>query len=709
MNKFLISSALLGLAYARPAEAHKEWVHQYMVQQAYLFLQNQLGPVPALQTAIGLGFHGAGVENIERPDNQISIGAWREDVDDWVYGYNSNYSDGATPSITHFWKADGGDEEQSIFLPQSTSSGHIYNQYYENAWQKARILLFCRNPTNGIRSITVPYSVGNSITRYVITYTSLPELYKGNYWLEGASRNGTYTDLNHAQMTNNTSFGQPVALNILGRVAHLLGDMSVPAHAHAHIHPCPLGLPDYYENNMGGVWSSHNTTADCEDDPGGYYPAQNWGATTATQQGGFLSDIFCQSSPLAQMRYLFYTMNQLTDYFPSGVNSQNAPNTPPTNRNYLVPGNSDLPNGSNPYLQSRYQILQARLGGPPSYIVQQDVADETFNGSVRAVATLFQWFAFESGMMPTLDNNTIVSTSGDYLLCPGPPASTLTFNLSHGGNNVTWSVEPADMATGALTSSGYVVTPTQNYSIANATVKATLSTTYGACQSYSATLTKPVAIGATPLGMVTPDPAVVYEVEPGAAFELDAPNPNFPTSSSNYSWSSDNGSSVGGFGTQGQAYVTAPYTYSTEFHVTVNAANGCGPTTAARSFRTRDEQPPRCPGCDAQTNAITGGRAETPTTKIQPAGFEVLPNPTTGDFDIYYVRAKHTSSLTNDTPTFTNTPTFTLLDITGRTVITGNLPSPTTHIITNQLSAGVYMLKILDHSQARYKRIQVTR
>lgn len=47
MKNILLTIALL-LA-AMPAFAHKEWVHQYLAQEAYRYLEKKVGEIPTLR------------------------------------------------------------------------------------------------------------------------------------------------------------------------------------------------------------------------------------------------------------------------------------------------------------------------------------------------------------------------------------------------------------------------------------------------------------------------------------------------------------------------------------------------------------------------------------------------------------------------------------------------------------------------------------
>lgn len=67
---------------------HKEWVHQHIAREAYYFLENQLGvELTEFKSHIGLNFYGSG-----GPDDDpwhtglVVVGAWREDVEDVIWG-----------------------------------------------------------------------------------------------------------------------------------------------------------------------------------------------------------------------------------------------------------------------------------------------------------------------------------------------------------------------------------------------------------------------------------------------------------------------------------------------------------------------------------------------------------------------------------------------------------------------------------------------
>jgi len=94
----------LVLFFVKPILAHKEWVHQYLVKEAYWYLENKIGlQIPDLKNHIGLDVLGP----TESLSPYIATGAWREYTEDIVYRYGG-WGNGWSPSCTHFWSADGG-------------------------------------------------------------------------------------------------------------------------------------------------------------------------------------------------------------------------------------------------------------------------------------------------------------------------------------------------------------------------------------------------------------------------------------------------------------------------------------------------------------------------------------------------------------------------------------------------------------------------
>ena len=158
-----------------------------------------------------------------------------------------------------------------------------------------------------------------------------------------------------------------IAWETLGRMCHLLADMSVPAHTHRDEH----GLqPDSYENWMGGD------------------PHLGWNHQNV---GDFINPY---DSDRDTLHYLIYTMQQQTDHFGS-----NGPGDI-GNGNDLIGGN---PRASE--LQFLNSVNLSSLGepttsnGPWDEQNLQNIRDKTYPYIIRATAGLLFWFGKETGLI----------------------------------------------------------------------------------------------------------------------------------------------------------------------------------------------------------------------------------------------------------------------------------------------------------------------
>ncbi len=384
-------------------QAHKEWVHQYLAKESYGFLEYKIGVIyPDLRDHIGLNFDGRGSDNEPWLYPYVAAGAWREDLEDPVYGYGGWFN-GWTPTVTHFWRADDGLDD----VTPITASGNA-----ENAYTKAMVYLF-----GGHRIFYKKKSYNSTIGEIILglfySYDDLVDLYStGHCYNEG------YIDL-----SGNAHYYSPIEIYmdlqaarnmsyiILGRVAHLLADMSVPAHTHADMHPCEYDDGDSYE-----LWMGNNHTGGCNDEHTSF-PAQAWNRDTAYNQGSLL-DISTFNDQDA-ITYLFYTQNQITNHFST----------------HDFGGNNNTPAyGSvwDDYVLERFGILGP---APSSSVVDHNaIANETFNLAIRTTATLYNWFAIKTGQLsyppPHITNFTqrpnpmIVGRSGNiYCNATGPDLS----------------------------------------------------------------------------------------------------------------------------------------------------------------------------------------------------------------------------------------------------------------------------------------------
>ena len=192
--------------------------------------------------------------------DQIKKGAGHEDEFDHVYGIPNHLIWGAALiTMTHFWDADPGDLTPSTY-GSFEEPVHIVDTSFivtENALQKSR-----------------------------------------HFWSLAL---GAYADNKKEK-----------AYEYLGHIVHLIGDMSVPTHAHGDAHVDLFGDQDPYEE-----WMSNAT----DDRPIGLLSnevaaLQNLDASTGNGplEGTLNGDVPAGVDPLY---YLLYSTNQLADFFAS--------------------------------------------------------------------------------------------------------------------------------------------------------------------------------------------------------------------------------------------------------------------------------------------------------------------------------------------------------------------------------------------------------
>ncbi len=388
----------------RISHGHAQAVHQYLVREAYNVIRTQIGyDIPVLMDHIGN--HEIGITHFN-PGGLLVIGAFREDEEDIVFNYGGPF--GWNVSSTHFWEPDDGDGSKF-----QNSIGEVF----ENAYYKASMLLY------GGYELRVPYPGG-----IVEVYEAPPDLaqyykdgiiyYKGFY-----NSLGQYTARNYWD-NSSQEFRDKIVWEILGRVCHLLGDMSVPAHVHNDEHtggflgwPIPSGY-DYYESMM---YNFSNYT--------------NWGYQDAINAGGFLN----VNNLINPLKQLFYTTVQITDFFPSDNEGGDA--------------GWDLndPFSGYPYLQNIMNSMVTAIGSPPSNVNLSQISDWAFTTGIRAIAGLLYWFATEAEIIP------------EFTVSP----STRNVGTLQGLSNITGSFNVTNTGAGSL--SGYVKTTNPYYDLDSAT------------------------------------------------------------------------------------------------------------------------------------------------------------------------------------------------------------------------------------------------
>lgn len=410
--------------------AYKQHVHQYISVQAYNLLKYQLGyDIRVLKDRIG-GLDSYYVGPGPWQLGYVTTGAWREDMEDVVYGY-SNYHlpQGASgefftsllkamndnneyySSITHFWYADDGDLQNTTMTAGAHVLGIPTVQTFtmENAYKK--MLAFA----NGGFEFTIDLVLygfptqsnggGSCATqRAFVTfkYNSLMDLYKSKNiyvtkvtWLDGSQTvyNNSikfykkyWSSMNSGTYAN---FFDVLSYEILGRMCHLLQDMSVPAHANIDPHGDDSALIlDYYENYLGYDY---------------YWNYQN----TYSQVGGYINP-YQSTNPL---HFLMYTTNQMANHF-----ATQGPHYRPNNGYF---SGNPLPEEIS-YLSSLNVSnfgVPTSINGPFDITSILNVRNRMLPHAIRATAGLLYWFAKEAGLLP-LPLKSVYLT-GDFILYAG--------------------------------------------------------------------------------------------------------------------------------------------------------------------------------------------------------------------------------------------------------------------------------------------------
>ncbi len=418
MKKLIFTILSMIIFLSSTSFAHKEWVHQYIVKQAYLLLENHYGKMPALFEGyfkdINGNFYTSGAPSHPSISSAIG-GAWAEDHSDIVFGYCGfpiPFTECASVSASHFWNPD--------LTPYALNSLEYTSGQFENAFKKAEIMWagnqniimpgpfsFPNTSTEQTALVNKGFSPYETYAFLKIKYNTLPDLLKNRkYYITGV-----VTIYN-----TNVNFDQPIEIvestyyldlffagNIIGRLCHLLADMSVPAHVRIRSHPCDVAKGDRYEMEIGGKWWSA-VSASCNSIPASF-PAENWTYQNAINQGGVI-DAWAKNNP---MKYLFYTTAQITDVYNC----------------YRYPDETFAGNRSNnlidQYTGDNYSEMANLINNIP---IQFNSWTEELNSTasnslvyaIRATAALLYWFKKEVYDPKPL---TFAYLSGTYTLYQG--------------------------------------------------------------------------------------------------------------------------------------------------------------------------------------------------------------------------------------------------------------------------------------------------
>ncbi len=410
-------------------------VNQYIVKEAYELLRTDLrADIPQMRDHIG-GLDPSYEGEHAWQKAYITTGAWREDREDVVFGYRlsnllNNYS---LVSISHFWDADQGDLTQNVFRVSPIPHVAFSIGPYENSYDKLRqfanggwVLWFpdtiiARRVSNDHYLALMPIPVPDPAPSGVpMEYSSLAGFYQSQIlklrtdqaisciMLDLNDQTVITPDTPSFDIRVETDVRDRIVWETLGRMCHLLGDLSFPTHSRRDEH----GLdPDSYED-----WVSVE---------GG--PYLSW---THDSVGPYINPYNADNDPL---HYLMYTMQQQSNHFGS-----NGP--------YESMGNDSIGGSPRPLEKAYLAALDlpsfGAPGGPGPWTEAnlRNIMNHTLPYAIRATGGMLYWFAREAGLIPSLSvDGEREAVPASFRLdqnYPNPfnPGTTITYELPKQGH-----------------------------------------------------------------------------------------------------------------------------------------------------------------------------------------------------------------------------------------------------------------------------------
>ncbi len=359
--------------FSPPQTEVNEALHQYIVREAYKLLKDEVGPISYLENRLGSNETGSYPFSLQ--GGKIVTGAWREDSEDIVW-WHEILGFGWYVTCTHFWEADAGDLSKFTSIP--------LHDVFENAYWKAQKYLY-GNWDGSYWELQVLIQATGFIEVYrapadLATYYQDRMLYYEGYY----DTAGRWIERGY-WWESQELLRDIIVSEILGRVCHLLADVSVPAHAHRDQHDGTFSGTDSYEDfiSVGGNYINYD-----------YQDAQVQAASWPYQGPGGVINVNNNPNPI---KYLFYTSQQIADHFPS--DDESGDNGYGVNEPF-----SDFP---------PLQDILNLLGSSPTVVDYSDIADASLVYSIRATAGLLYWFTASVGELPTPAPENVSATFED--------------------------------------------------------------------------------------------------------------------------------------------------------------------------------------------------------------------------------------------------------------------------------------------------------
>ncbi|NQV19611.1 MAG: hypothetical protein HQ534_13860, partial [Armatimonadetes bacterium] len=435
MKKILIITLTLILINVE-VFAHKQDMHQHITREAFELLRMSF-PVnftglDEMESYIGTDETSIpGAVSVVVGHGLVVSGVWIEDEYDIVEHYGiyeiPNYNNtppwvedllfgdhdanrAAHTTITHFWDADNG-EETSTYLTDTIYWGELQHTWEftisENSIKKNRKYIsgdylereifpdgcYLANTYPPVMVMITDWQVPGIVNLYHGIGARILDSYL-DVWGEW------HDDLYYTVSIQETR--KEWAYNRLGRMCHLLQDMSVPAHVHCTSHAGVNGMySDYFENHEMGYHNNYHTWTSEE---------------VFTEFGGFIDPYVHDDS----IYFLTYFLNQMTDHYADGkVNGDDIYDT--------IPG-----------LQSVISTL-----GVPTLTSEindtncKQMYDVLIPYAIRATAGLMYWFAVETDQIDPLPEPVIVSGNVSLIGGNGDIENvSIIFNPQNSGSNI---------------------------------------------------------------------------------------------------------------------------------------------------------------------------------------------------------------------------------------------------------------------------------
>lgn len=392
-------------------EAHKEPTHQYIIREAYQLLKKHLGKsIPEFELHI-LGSNGQGREGEfhDRNANPWSYstvcgGAWSEDHHDpirFMHEEEMFFKKGMFTSVNHFW-----DPDQSNHGFNNAFALHLPWNPWPTGLFETNICALARTYASDFEHDLMAYRKAMIYLSSNVYAPSLNETYvfrqNGKEFPGPGFYGKTLFDWYHGRFEYDDERVEKrkkdIFYSIIGRVAHLLGDMSIPAHVKCDEH----GLwHDPYEDAMNYVEWSGNKESPCIDMnkniPASKARVEYWNHDRIFSEKG--SIVFPSCSLFTDNPYwtFFYSTAQIADYFASNRFAGDDEFIPigelPTMYNRAIQ------QGIGPRL-TNFVDGYPKLSGYSSNVEDlHAIRDMTFPFVIRATAGLFYQIAMECGLI----------------------------------------------------------------------------------------------------------------------------------------------------------------------------------------------------------------------------------------------------------------------------------------------------------------------